>query len=297
MNNPSVVCVGVITMDTIARVSRYPTEDERVEAKDLIRAIGGPAAVAAIALARLGITVALVGTIGDDSDGGSVLSLLSAEGVNTEGISVGAEPTGGSVIIASAEHNTRAICTRQRPNQLGPAPTAQDMAKNADWVHTDHVGVALLEKLGIRRGGGPKISFDAGYDIGNFDASRVDLFAPNDKSLLSRHPMREIEAAIQMEAEDSGNLTVATRGKDGSIGYSTKSGLVTAKSYQIPILSTLGAGDVFHGALIAQLIENRELPEALNRANAVAALSCRGLDGSSAIPTKVELDTFMTGAS
>ena len=68
-NKVDVVCVGVITMDTIALVDRYPSEDERVLAQEIARGGGGPAAVAAVALARLGISTAIVGTIGDDADG------------------------------------------------------------------------------------------------------------------------------------------------------------------------------------------------------------------------------------
>ena len=50
---------------------------------------------------------------------------------------------------------------------------------------------------------------------------------------------------------------------------------------------------MFHGALVAQLIQGHSLQEALRRANAVAALSCRGLDGQSMIPTTTELDAYL----
>jgi len=62
------------------------------------------------------------------------------------------------------------------------------------------------------------------------------------------------------------------------------------------IILTLGAGDVFHGALLAQLLEGLSLNDALMRANVVAALSCKGLDGQSAIPTKDQLNTYLKGA-
>ena len=84
----------------------------------------------------------------------------------------------------------------------------------------------------------------------------------------------------------------ATMGSKGSIGYSKATGLVTAAPIKTEIVSTLGAGDVFHGALLAQLIEGLDLKSAMERANVVAALSCRGLDGQSAIPTKHELEIF-----
>lgn len=70
------VCVGVITIDTIALVDKYPSEDQRVVAQEIARAGGGPAAVAAVALSRLGIKSAIVGTIGDDADGNEVLRMF-----------------------------------------------------------------------------------------------------------------------------------------------------------------------------------------------------------------------------
>jgi sulfofructose kinase len=69
LSSVQVVCVGVITVDTIALVDNYPSEDERVLAQEISRAGGGPAAVAAVALSRLGVKSAIIGTIGDDADG------------------------------------------------------------------------------------------------------------------------------------------------------------------------------------------------------------------------------------
>jgi sulfofructose kinase len=55
------------------------------------------------------------------------------------------------------------------------------------------------------------------------------------------------------------------------------------------VRSTVGAGDVFHGALVARLAAGRGFPEAVREATTAAALSCRGLDGREAIPTSDEL--------
>jgi len=99
------VCMGVITVDTIALVDKYPSEDERVLAQEISRAGGGPAAVAAVAMSRLGVKSAIVGTIGDDADGKEVLRIFEKEGVDTSGISIGTTPTAGSVIVASMPHS------------------------------------------------------------------------------------------------------------------------------------------------------------------------------------------------
>ena len=293
--NPQVLCIGVITVDTIALVDKYPSADDRVIAEEIVRAGGGPAAVASVALARLGVSSAIAGTIGNDADGDYVLDIFKREGVNTEGITRTSTPTGGAVIVASREYSARAISTRQPIHQAPLNDRAKAIASKADWVHVDHMGVHQLKGAGIVRGSGPKISFDAGYDVENFDVTTVDLFAPNDKSLLSRHPGKSFEEALTIDAEKGASLVVATQGSVGSAGYSAQTGLVKAPSFKTEIVSTLGAGDVFHGALLAQLIQGFALQEAIRRANAVAALSCRGLDGQSAIPTTSELNTYLSG--
>jgi sulfofructose kinase len=277
LSDIQVVCMGVITVDTIALVDQYPQEDERVVAQQISRAGGGPAAVAAVALSRLGIRSAIVGPIGDDASG----------------VSIGNTATAGSVIVASKKNSARAISTRQPVTQSPLNESAKKMISAAEWLHVDHVGVTRLNEAGITRGKGPQISFDAGYGVENFDPSLVDLFVPTDRQMALRYPGVALSVALENDSTKSGNTVVATQGSAGSSGYSPETGLVSASGFKIEVTSTLGAGDVFHGALIAQIIQGFELSQALRRANAVAALSCRGLDGQSMIPTTAELNAFL----
>jgi sulfofructose kinase len=293
LNSVLAVCVGVITIDTIALVDKYPSEDERVLANEISRAGGGPAAVAAVALSRLGIKSAIVGTIGDDADGKEVLRIFAQEGVDTSGISIGTTPTAGSVIVASKEHSARAISTRQPVTQAPINEAAKKLIANAQWVHVDHVGIKRLDEAGIARGNGPQISFDAGYGVETFDPIVVDLFVPTDRQMALRYPGVDLAVALENDSMKAGNTVVATQGSAGSAGFSPETGLVTAPGFTVEVTSTLGAGDVFHGALVAQLIQGYSLQEAMRRANAVAALSCRGLDGQSKIPTNTELDAYL----
>ena len=285
--------MGVITVDTIALVDQYPQEDERVVAKEIIRAGGGPAAVAAVALSRLGIRSAIVGTIGDDADGKEVLRIFEKEGVDTSGVSIGNTATAGSVIVASKKNSARAISTRQPVTQAPLNESAKKVISAAEWLHVDHVGVTRLNEAGITRGKGPQISFDAGYGVEDFDPSLVDLFVPTDRQMSLRYPGVSLSVALENDSTKAGNTVVATQGSAGSSGYSPETGLVSASGFKVEVTSSLGAGDVFHGALIAQIIQGFELSEALRRANAVAALSCRGLDGQSMIPTTAELNAFL----
>ena len=293
MNSVQAVCVGVITIDTIALVDKYPSEDERVLANEISRAGGGPAAVAAVALSRLGVKSAIVGTIGDDADGKEVLRIFAQEGVDTSGISIGKTPTAGSVIVASKEHSARAISTRQPVTQAPINEAAKKLIATAQWVHVDHVGIKRLDEAGITRGNGPQISFDAGYGVETLDPIVVDLFVPTDRQMALRYPGVDLAVALENDSMKAGNTVVATQGSAGSAGFSPETGLVTAPGFKVEVTSTLGAGDVFHGALVAQLIQGHPLQEAMRRANAVAALSCRGLDGQSKIPTTTELDAYL----
>ncbi|CAB5121229.1 MAG: hypothetical protein F2954_05575 [Actinobacteria bacterium] len=293
MSQIEVVCIGVITMDTIALVDFYPAEDERVLATEISRAGGGPAAVAAVALSRLGVSTAIVGTIGDDADGIEVMKIFARENVDTTGISIGENATAGSVIVASREHSTRAISTRQPLKQLSLNLAAKNLAMQARWLHVDHVGITQIGEANLLRGMGPLISFDAGYGAEKFDASKVDLFVPTDRQLAIRNPALDLTSAIKVEAIEARNTVVATQGSEGSAAFSSETGSIGAPGFKVDVKSTLGAGDVFHGALIAQLIHGHSLQEAMRRANAVAALSCRGLDGQSMIPTTTELNEYL----
>ena len=280
-------------MDTIALVDVYPDEDERVIAKEISRSGGGPAAVAAVALSRLGVRSAIVGTIGDDADGAQVMKIFAREGVDTTGICVGSTPTAGSVIVASRAYNSRAISTRQPVKQEALNSSAQELMRQAQWIHVDHVGIEHITGAGFIRGKGPLISFDAGYNVEKFDVSKVDLFVPTDRQMALRHPTTSLEIALERDAGAGKNIVVAPRGAKGCIGFSAQSGLVNASGFSVEVVSTLGAGDVFHGALVSQIIQGYGLQDALKRANAAAALSCRGLDGQSMIPTTSELNAYL----
>jgi sulfofructose kinase len=154
----------------------------------------------------------------------------------------------------------RAIITEE-PDAFTCPP---DALEDAEWVHVDHVGYRAVR-------GDVRLSVDGGNPIPDLDVSRVDLYAPN---------------------HDDGRrakITVITRGADGCTAYRGDERLDVPGYPVDDVVSTLGAGDVFHGALLAALARGLDLADALTKANAAAALSCRALDGRSAIPTWEEL--------
>jgi sulfofructose kinase len=241
-----IVCVGLATRDTLYRVPEFPDRDGRVIASERVVAGGGPAATAAVAIARLGIPVRFVGIVEEDLPG--------VETVHMPGRMV------ESTILV--HEDARAIITE--PPSYFTCP--REALDGAEWVHVDHVGYNAVET-------DARLSVDGGFPIPGLDMSTIDLYAP----------------PADLDDGRRAKLTVVTRGADGCTAY-TEDGEVAVPGYPVdPMISTLGAGDVFHGALLAAFAHGLDLLAALEKANAAAALSCRALDGRSAIPTWEEL--------
>jgi sulfofructose kinase len=286
-----VVCIGAATLDTIAVVPHHPAPDGRVEASDVALAGGGPAATAAVALARLGIPVFLVGRVGDDDAGPVIREGLEREGVDVSELAVcrGGRSARSSVLV-DERARTRSIAAftgALPPLTLGPR--AQDLCRRSAWVHVDHAGYACARELARAA----RLSVDAGNPIDGLDLGAVAVFAPSEAALERMYPRVSVREALARALAAGPELVVVTRGAKGSVAATSEEAYVEAPAYPADVRSTLGAGDVFHGALLAGLVEDRTLKESLARANAAAALSCRALDGRSAIPTAAELDAAL----
>ena len=293
--DPLLTFVGAATLDALALVERYPGPDERVTATTLAYAGGGPAATAAVAAARLGQRTAFVGTVGDDHEGERILAGLQAEGVDTSATAVrpGAR-SAASVIVVARTSATRAISNRSLPPvDLAAQPGVRALLAESAWVHLDHVGwQATMDALGSILSP-PRISYDGGHQVPDFTAAGLDLYAPTIEALRLRYGDQPEPDLLRTAGAESGGSVVATQGSAGSLILDDDGDCHRIAPFPVEVVSTLGAGDVFHGALVAGLAAGYALLEAVRRANAVAALSCRALDGRSAIPRVEELEAFL----
>ena len=269
--SPQVVCVGLATLDSIFALPRHPGADDRVVASELVVAGGGPAATAAVTLARLGVEVAFAGAVGDDAPGAAIRSGLEAEGVDVSDLAVlrDARSPQSSILVTGPD---RAIVHYPGTAPLEPSATARERMRAADWVHADHAGYRVVPE-------GVRLSVDGGNPTPGLDLSRVALYAPT-------------AAALEVDPrETDAELVVVTRGAQGCTAYTAGGDEVDAPAAPLEgLVSTLGAGDVFHGALLAGFVRGLALADALGFANRVAALSCRALDGRSAIPRLEEVE-------
>lgn len=293
----NVICIGVATHDVIALTNAWAGPDGRVLAEDMIEGGGGPAATAAVTLTRLGIPAAFVGCVGDDEVSASIRRLLGRECVDIAGLrSVAGAKSPSSVIVvnrATAQRSIVAFPGSSPRLELSDSELAACAA--ADWIHVDQAGfevVAQIRQAGVRT----PVSLDAGNPVPALDLSLVDLYAPTQSSLCRTTGVEDVDEALRFALAAGPRMVVVTRGERGSLALMRDAGapgglhLVKEPAFPWPdVVSTLGAGDVFHGALLAGLVEGRDLQKSLRYANAAAAISCRAVDGRSGIPRRPEL--------
>ena len=239
-----VLSIGIATVDTIVLVDKYPTANERVVALQSVRAVGGPATTAAVTMARLGVDVSLACVIGDDDDGRFIFDTLKREGVDTRNVVVNPaiHTAIGTIVVSKSEH-TRAIMVQ--PHEELPAKPAN--INDYEWVHVDQFGMKAIKDWGVVRGGSAKLSIDIGYATPGLSSSDYDLYAPSEN----------ITTDVSTAARDK-NIVVISQGGEGSI-YSDGRQTGSVPAITTEIVSTLGAGDVFHGALVATQVWNKPI--------------------------------------
>jgi sulfofructose kinase len=292
-----VVCIGIATLDAVVVVDRLPGSDERVPATDGRLAGGGVASTAAVTLARLGVPVAFVGRAGNDAAGRLIREGLADEGVDVRGLRLDAPRSPVSAVLVEASTGLRALApflADEVPIALGPDEL--DACAAAEWIHVDELGLAAvtaLQAAGVRT----PVSLDDGTGRWPVEFDRLSLYGPTARVLAGRFPGATVETSAEACLAAGPSIVATTLGADGSAAWRRESdGQVVHErvpGFEVKPVSTLGAGDVFHGALLAALLERRPLAEALRFANAVSALSCRALDGRSAIPSRPEVDAWL----
>jgi sugar/nucleoside kinase (ribokinase family) len=284
-----VVCVGSANLDTIVAVDHVPVDDERLTSTSFVTAGGGPAATAAVALSRLGVRVAMCGVVGDDAAGEKVRESLESEHVDTRYLrtdSYATTPT--AVILASGSTGGRSIVTT-----VAPSPRVDDIPIGISrWIHVDQTGYASAHRAIQRADDDALLSVDAGNPIRGLKLAGVELYAPTVSALRARYPGLDLAAACRAAIDEGARHVVATAGSDGT-WVAMPDGIEKVRSFAVDVVSTLGAGDVFHGALLAGLVRDLPLDEAVLQANWAAAVACTALDGRSGIPTLEQLQVFL----
>lgn len=295
-----VLCAGICTIDQIATVSTFPQPDGRMDVQDFTQAVGGIAAVAAVALARLGAHAAFAGRVGDDPAGRAIRTALEADGVDTSLLATSDEiATPMAFIISDTSAGTRSILNHPgiATFSLPASDAVAGVATQATYVHFDHTAFPALAGALLPRckEAGVRVSLDAGVDFPGIEryVSLIDVYVTTDRQIAAMTGERDLAVALARVRDMGPGVVAATLGAQGSAGLAGDGSLVFAPAFSVPVVDTTGAGDVFHGAFIYALLQGWDMERALTFANAAAALSCRAVGGHPGCPTLTEVQELL----
>lgn len=283
-----VLCVGHASYDLIFSVSRHPEADEKITADSLLGCGGGPAANAAVCVAKLGLTAAFAGFLGRDLYGDRHFQELADYGVDTQFIIRGHSATPLSTIVVKPD-GKRSLINYKGDTQALPADALNIGDIPAKVVlfdgHEPHISLALVKKA-------KQHNIPTVLDAGSVHDGALALMSCVDYLVCSEKFARQYAAdddernALNRLAEQA-PVVIITLGERGLIWRrGDQQGALPA--YPITAVDTTGAGDAFHGAFAAGLAVDMEWRALLHYASAAGALCCTTMGARLGLPDREE---------
>ena len=296
---PRVVVVGSLNCDVVFRVPHHPQPGETLTAASVARVSGGKGANQAVAAARLGADVTLIGTVGDDDDGrflrGEVLAAGVGDGIATRGDAA----TGAAYInVSDAGENTIVLAPGANAT-LGP----NDLSSYADTLQRADVLLiqlettldaitAAIDAVGERT----CVILDPAPAVALPDEllRRVDVISPNQtEAAVYVDGRTAAEQAAKLVAH-YGGTAVMKLGADGALARTAGAAAVVEQAaFPVDVVDTTAAGDAFTAALGVALAERRSLPEALAFACAAGSLATTAAGAQPSLPSREQVEALL----
>ncbi|SDB59015.1 PfkB family carbohydrate kinase [Bauldia litoralis] len=297
----SVLCVGIAVLDNMFAVERFPTEPTKVFAREFHQIGGGPASNAAATIAKLGGKATYWGRVGDDAIGARLIEELSEYEVDVGTVRrVPDRRTGVSAVVVDERGERMIFAFADRELDTDPSWLPDEIPDGVDVVLCDVRWPAASEKVMRKaRARGLQVVLDA--DLTTDDAI-ARLIGYSTHAVFSSPALerltgtRNIEAGLRAAQERTEGAVSVTLGAKG-FAWIEGSDIRKIDSYSVPVVDTLAAGDVFHGAFALGIAEGMTIERAGRFAAAAAGLKCTRWGGRAGIPTRSELDDFMTAAA
>jgi ribokinase len=303
---PRVLIVGSANVDFTVALARLPQPGETVSDGTLLVARGGKGANQAVAARRLGADVRLVGCVGDDASGREVRQALAAEGVGVDGLLTSAEAATGTALIVVDTAGRNQIAVAPGANRaLTPADVD---ARDADFAWAQVVLVSLEVPLTSARRALERARAHGVVTILNpapFPATGVDFLGLVDFATPNETEAARLTGLPLTGLDDAPAVAAAVRARGAAHAVLTlgaagafaagPTGTVHAPGVAVTPVDTTGAGDAFNGALAVALGEGRPLRDALEFANATAALACTRRGAQPSMPTLGEVVRLRSG--
>jgi ribokinase len=265
--------VGSINLDLVAKADRLPRPGETVTDATFARVPGGKGANQAVAAARLGAEVTMIGSTGDDDLRALATEELKRAGVDLTRVKVVDAPTGVALVLVDAAGE----------NEIVVAPGANAELRPEDVELPDCDGV--LCQLEIPLETVEHVALTApGYFFLNAAPAQGPVPAA-DVTIVNRY---ELEALTHRDG-----LIAVTLGAEGAILLEDGKEVARAAPPQVDAVDGTGAGDAFTACLVVSLMEGRGREEALRRACVAGALAASRFGAQTSLPTAEEVDALL----
>jgi ribokinase len=272
---PRLTVVGGIDLDLVARCERLPRAGETVTDATLERVPGGKGANQAVAAARMGADVRMIGCVGHDDFAEEALAYLREE-VELE-ISVRAEPTGVAVIFVDSEGENAIVVAPGANRAVG----ADALGETDDAVLCQlEIPMEAVAAAARRARGFFAVNVAPARPVAPEVLARADLVVAN------RYELEGLEGTPR-------GLVALTLGSDGAVLFEGGEEVASARPPVVTAVDGTAAGDAFTSCLVVSLLEGRARDEALARACAAGALAASRPGAQPSLPTAADVDALL----
>lgn len=285
-----IMVIGSISTDFNVHTDRRPKVGETVKGQRFSTSFGGKGANQAVAAARLGANVHMVGTVGSDEFGHLLIDNLEANGISTTLVEQVNNVESGSAHIILADNDNSIIYIPGANNEFKEErlDKLKDEMKTAEYVIIQNEIpmpiisglIEICDELSVKIIYNPAPAEEMDLDL----IDKVTYFTPNENEFSLLFP----ELTLKEGLKTYPNKLIITLGDEG-VAYSNGEEIIQIPSYKVKVKDTTGAGDTFNGALAYALSVDADLKTSIQFANLVAAISIQKDGAQGGMPTLEEV--------
>jgi ribokinase len=296
--------VGSLNMDMVTRVSRFPSPGETIRGISFRIFPGGKGANQAVALARLGARVEMIGALGDDMLGKGYREILTKEGISVEGVRVVTDTATGTASIEVSEAGENHIVIVGGANDSIDPAYVQTMEKTIRkssilLLQLEIPLDSIMETARTAVSAGVPVMLDPApaRELPHELLSMLTYITPNETEaeILTGADTSTEEgvrkAATRLLAEGIGTVIVKAGSRGAYIADGTRFTHVPA--HRVKVVDSVAAGDSFNAGLAFALCEGMDIYPAVRFANAVGALATTREGAQSAMPSRREVEALL----
>lgn len=298
-----ILVVGSLNMDLVVTVDRFPIKGETIFGKTFATFPGGKGANQAVAAAKLGAHVTMVGAVGEDAFGETLLTSLQESGVSTSYISKVNTST-GTALITVEENGANSIIVVPGANQHCSREKIDEALggfASPGILLLQHEIPAEVVEYAVKRAKEEKWTIILNPAPARFVSeeilSMVDIVIPNETEIMvltgrKVDSLEETAEAGQVLLERGASTVMITLGDKGALCCMAQENY-HIPSYKVKAIDTTAAGDSYVGALATALAEGKTMLDSAKFAAAAAALSVTRVGAQPALPWKDEVAHFI----